>query len=196
MMPFVRRTLVGGLLVVVPAVVVLIVLKRVVTTVHAGLQPLEAILPVNALFPGMWAVLLLVGASFMAGLTLQLGRVRRRATALDGWLGARFPFYRFLSDMGGHLLDGRGDRPVKAALAEIEDALVPAFVVEELADGRYVVFVPSVPSPVQGAIYILARARVHLVAASLAQVVRCVSHWGVGSGELVTAIEGNPGRPR
>ena len=32
-------------------------------------------------------------------------------------------------------------------LAEIEEALVPAFIIEELADGRYTVFVPSVPTP-------------------------------------------------
>ena len=40
----------------------------------------------------------------------------------------------------------------KPALTEIEDALVPAFIVEELDDGRFTVFVPSVPTPLAGAI--------------------------------------------
>jgi len=43
----------------------------------------------------------------------------------------------------------------KSALAEIEDALVPAFIIEELEDGRFTVFVPSVPTPFAGAVYIL-----------------------------------------
>jgi hypothetical protein len=38
----------------------------------------------------------------------------------------------------------------KPALAEIEEALVPAFIIEELADGRYTVFVPSVKVPPGG----------------------------------------------
>jgi uncharacterized membrane protein len=73
-------------------------------------------------------------------------------------------------------------------LAEIEEALVPAFVVEELADRRYAVFVPAVPSPIQGAVYILARERVHLIDTGIGRVTRCVSHWGVGSEELVKAM--------
>ena len=52
---------------------------------------------------------------------------------------------------------------MEAGAAEIEDALVPAFIVEELDDGRFTVFVPSVPTPFAGAVYILSRERVHLV---------------------------------
>jgi hypothetical protein len=39
------------------------------------------------------------------------------------------------------------------ALAEIEEALVPALIVEKLEDGSYTVLVPSVPTPMAGAIY-------------------------------------------
>ena len=56
--------------------------------------------------------------------------------------------------------DGR-DNVWKPALAEIEEALVPAFIIEELEDGRYTVFVASVPTPLAGAVYILNRERVH-----------------------------------
>jgi len=49
----------------------------------------------------------------------------------------------------------------KPALAEIEEALVPAFIIEELEDGRFTVFVPSGATPFAGAVYILSRERVH-----------------------------------
>jgi len=45
--------------------------------------------------------------------------------------------------------------PPAPALAEIEEALVPALIVEKLEDGSYTVLVPSVPTPMDGAIYIL-----------------------------------------
>jgi hypothetical protein len=38
----------------------------------------------------------------------------------------------------------------KPALAEIEDALALAFIIEELEDGRFTVFVSSVPDPSRG----------------------------------------------
>ena len=86
--------------------------------------------------------------------------------------------------------DGRqGESSWKPALVEIEEALVPGFVIEELADGGCTVFVPSVPTPMAGAVYVLASRRVHLVAVKFAQAVKTISRWGSGMGELVAAME-------
>ncbi|WP_022947371.1 DUF502 domain-containing protein [Methylohalobius crimeensis] len=187
-MKFLRRTIVGGLFVVLPVTAILILLKRAFVSIHTALEPFAERLPFEALFPGLWAVTALVAMSFVAGLILQFGPVRRIKTRVSDSLAERFPFYRFLRGFGENLAQKTGNQPIKAAFAEIEDALVPAFVVEELEDGRYVVFVPSVPNPVQGAIYILVRERVHLIDVGLGRVATCVSHWGVGSEELVKAM--------
>jgi hypothetical protein len=41
----------------------------------------------------------------------------------------------------------------KPGLVEIEEALVPAFITERFEDGRFTVFVPSIPTPLAGAVY-------------------------------------------
>jgi uncharacterized membrane protein len=69
----------------------------------------------------------------------------------------------------------------KPALAEIEEALVPAFIIEELADGRFTVFVPSVPTPFAGAVYILTPERVHPLDVPFTQAIKSISRWGSGS---------------
>jgi len=66
---------------------------------------------------------------------------------------------------------------------------VPAFVVEELDDGRFTVFVPSVPTPFAGAVYILNRERVHLINIPFTQAIQSVSRWGSGSKDLVAAMK-------
>jgi hypothetical protein len=73
------------------------------------------------------------------------------------------------------------------ALAEIEDALVPAFIVEELDDGRFTVFVPSVPTPLAGAIYILTAARVHPVDVPFTQATKVITRWGSGPRAVLPA---------
>jgi uncharacterized membrane protein len=86
-------------------------------------------------------------------------------------------------------LAGEGRENVwKPALAEIEDGLVPAFIIEELDDGRLTVFVPSVPTPLAGAVYILNRARVHPLNVPFTQAIKSVSRWGSGSKDLVAAM--------
>ena len=87
-------------------------------------------------------------------------------------------------------LAGKDEESVwKPALAEIEEALVPAFIIEELEDGRFTVFVPSVPTPFAGAVYILSSERVHPLNIPFTQAIKSVSRWGSGSKELVAAMK-------
>ena len=84
----------------------------------------------------------------------------------------------------------------KPALVEIEEALVPAFIIEEFEDGRYTVFVPSIPTPFAGAVYILDRKRVHPLNVPFTEALKVVSRWGSGAKDLVMAMErdGNPSK--
>jgi uncharacterized membrane protein len=75
------------------------------------------------------------------------------------------------------------------ALAEIEEALVPAFIIEEFEDGRFTVFVPSAPTPVSGSVYILTPDRVHPLHVPFTHAVKSLTRWGSGSKELVIAME-------
>jgi uncharacterized membrane protein len=75
-------------------------------------------------------------------------------------------------------------------MAEIEEALVPAFIIEELDDGSFTVFVPSVPTPLAGAVYILPADRVHPLDVPFTQAIRAVARWGSGSKDLVAAMRG------
>jgi uncharacterized membrane protein len=49
--------------------------------------------------------------------------------------------------------------------------------------------VPSVPTPLSGAVYILNRERVHPLNVSFTQAIKSVSRWGSGSKELVAAMK-------
>jgi uncharacterized membrane protein len=75
------------------------------------------------------------------------------------------------------------------ALAEVEEALAPAFIIEELADGRYTVFIPSIPTPFAGTVYVLERARLHPLDVPFTEALKVVSRWGSGAKELVEAME-------
>jgi uncharacterized membrane protein len=85
---------------------------------------------------------------------------------------------------------GQADDPAFApCLAEIEEALVPALIVEELKNGSYTVLVPSVPTPMAGAVYILPPERVHPVDVPFTAALRVFTKWGAGSGEFVRAMQ-------
>lgn len=103
----------------------------------------------------------------------------------------RIPGYALVRSLTQRLVGEGRETAWKPALAEIEDALVPAFIIEEFGDGRYTVFVPSVPTPLAGAVYILAHERVHPLDVPFTQAIKVLSRWGQGSRELVATLERN-----
>ena len=81
------------------------------------------------------------------------------------------------------------DAAWKPALVEIEDAFVPGFIIEQFDGGMVTVFVPSVPTPLAGAIYILEATRVHPIDVPFTQAFKTISNWGNGSKELYRAMK-------
>jgi uncharacterized membrane protein len=82
-----------------------------------------------------------------------------------------------------------GESAWQPALVEIEDALVPGFIIEELDEGQFTVFIPSVPTPLAGAVYVLARERVHPLDVPFTSAIQVISKWGSGSKALVAAMK-------
>jgi uncharacterized membrane protein len=72
---------------------------------------------------------------------------------------------------------------------EIEEALVPGFIVEQHSGNRCTVFIPSVPTPMAGAVYIIDNNRVHPLDLPAISVMQCISKWGGGSDKLLAAYD-------
>ena len=187
---FVLSTTMAGLLVLVPAYLALLLLLKATKSLMVFVAPLAGLLPSTVPADRILSLLLVLLIAFLVGAA---GRTRAGRAARDGVensLFARIPGYALFRSLTQQLA-GQGEEKVwRPALAEIEDALVPAFIIEEHADGRYTVFVPSVPTPLAGAVYVLARARVHPVEVPFTQAIKTVSRWGSGSRELVAAMKG------
>jgi uncharacterized membrane protein len=74
-------------------------------------------------------------------------------------------------------------------LAAFDDGQCPALVMDELADGRLLVFVPGSPAPMSGALYVLAPARVRYLDVPLLPFLKAISSWGLGLREMIEAQE-------
>jgi uncharacterized membrane protein len=186
---FTKTTLIGGVLVVVPLWLSVLLLAKALGGVFALISPVTAQLPPDLQLSRVVAVLIVVAVCFVAGLLVRTGPGLRAKTALDHYLLDRIPGYTLLRGLAGRITGhGEGDT-FAVALVEIEEALVPAFIVEEHPDGRFTVFVPSVPTPAAGSVYILDPARVHLVDVPFTKAISVISKWGAGSRDLLEALE-------
>ena len=185
---FIKSTLISGVLVILPFGLAAIILLKIVDMIRPLATTLISWMPHGLRFPTLIASLVLLLVCLAVGLLAQTRAGRGAGTSLESIILNRIPGYSMVRSITRRIGNIEESERFAPALAEIEDSLVPAFVVEEHADGRYTVFVPSAPTPGVGAIYIMARERVHIVDLPFLKTVKCVSSWGVGSVELLKSM--------
>jgi uncharacterized membrane protein len=185
---FAANAVIGGVLVLLPVYLAVLLLLKGMQSVVGLVRPISALLPDWVPAEDLLSVLAVLIVCFVVGAAVRTrpGRVVRER--LEMLFFGRLPGYALFRSLTQRMAGKSEENVWKPALAEIEDALVPAFIVEELDDGRFTVFVPSVPTPFAGAVYILSRDRVHPVDIPFTQAIKTVSRWGSGSKDLVAAM--------
>jgi len=190
---FVTNTVVGGVFIVVPVYLAILLLLKGMQSAVRLVRPVAALLPDWLPAEGFFSLLLVLLVCFIVGVAVRTRGGRAIRERLERLFFERLPGYSLLRSLTQRLAGDGEESAWQPALVEIEDALVPGFVIEELEDGRFTVFVPSVPTPLAGAVYILARERVHPLDVPFTQAIRTISRWGSGSKDLVAAMrDGSP----
>ena len=157
---FVVSSLVRGLLVVVPVYLSVLLLLKGMQSVVGLTRPLAMLLPASVPAEAL-SLILVLALCVLVGAAVRTSGGQAIQGRLERALFDRIPGYALIRSLTQRLA-GQGEANVwKPALAEIEDGLVPAFIVEELDDGRF----------------------------PFTEAVRAVSRWGAGAKDLVAAME-------
>ena len=182
------RLLIEGAMIVGPIGAIVLLVLAIVNRLEAAALPLES----RFVHPTLAAVALVVVLCLLVGALVRArpGRIARRR--MEDLLFERIPGYRLVRAFAGGEFPAGGERPPQPALASIEEGLCPALIMDRLADGRLLVFVPGSPAVMSGAIYIFSPDRVQAVDVPLMPFVRAVSSWGLGMRELLEAPRAVP----
>ena len=185
---FAARAVLTGLLIVIPIYLAVLLLLKGMKSVVGLVRPVAALLPDSLPAETLLSLLLVLLVCFVVGVAVRTRAGQAVRERLEKSFFERIPGYALIRSLTRQAAGSSVENVWKPALVEIEEALVPAFIIEEFEDGRYTVFVPSIPTPLAGAVYILDRKRVHPLDVPFTDALRVVSRWGSGSKELVAAM--------
>ena len=186
---FVVSSFCTGLLILVPIYLSVLLLFRAMQAVAGIVRPLARLLPAWLPAEQLLSLVLVLIVCFLIGIAVRGPAGRAARDRLEKSFFQRIPGYSLFRSLTQQLAGSSEEQVWKPALVEIEDALVPAFIIEEFEDGRFTVFVPSAPTPLSGSVYILTPERVHLLNIPFTTAIKSLSHWGSGSKELVAAMK-------
>jgi uncharacterized membrane protein len=131
------------------------------------------------------AILSVIFICFAAGLLLRTGLGASLTKALDNFLISNIPMYGFIKNVTQRIT---GDDVLTLTPAEVNlfgsEARSIAFVIEEIPDNRFAVFVPSSPALTIGQVYILPASSVKMLDKPVRDAIDAISQWGSGMTRL------------
>lgn len=186
---FIKTTVIGGLIVIVPLAIIVFVVGDTVNTLITATKPLTQDLPFGIYANAMIAVLIvasaIIGTCFIAGFLLNTFFGAAVKNWLERNLLERIPMYSTLRGLTKSLagIDGT-DYPVVEVNLYGSDSRVLGVLVDKLPDERHVVYVPSSPVVTVGQLHILPRTHIKETELSMVETIGCLSQMGLEANKL------------
>lgn len=186
---FLKTTLLGGLLFLVPIVLLAFVASTALDIVDDIVEPVAVLIPVESV-GGVEVAKLLAGATivlfcFLAGLLAQTALAKQLVGWLESAVLSNLPGYEVIKSMGESMVGIERDRAHQAVLARIEEAWQIAFLIERIDGGYIAVFVPDAPNPWSGSVFFITQDRIKSLDLPRAELLKCLNRLGVGSNSLL-----------
>jgi len=186
---FLVTSFVGGLVIIAPIYLSVLLIVKVMQAVAGLVRPIAKLLPAWLPAEQVLSLLFVLTICVLIGIAVRTPAGRAARERIEKSLFKRIPGYALFRSLTQQLVGSPEEHVWKPALAEIEEALVPAFIIEEFEDGRFTVFVPSAPTPLSGSVYVLTPEHVHPIDVPFTHAIKALSRWGSGSKELVVAMK-------
>jgi uncharacterized membrane protein len=191
---FLKTSLIGGLFVLLPLLLLYMLMAEMVQLVVALGTPIADLFPKGTFdaveTPVLVAVILIVGVSFIFGLALRLMILRRLGHWIEDKVFGRFPLYNAVKSLSRGLVGAKDDTAFRAAVLNSSDGQREiVYVIEDHGDGNLTVLVPWAPASFAGSVKIMASDQIEMLDATLDEVSRVLSVWGVGARDLLSKGE-------
>ncbi len=186
-MEFLKTSIVGGVLVLLPLLLLYLLLAELLELVVALATPIADLFPqgtfdkINA--PVLLALILIVGVSFVFGLALRSMTLRHFGLWIERSMIGRLPMYNAVKSLSRGLVGAKEEGVFRPAVLNSPDGSREiVYVIEDHGDGQVI---PWAPASFAGPVKIMGSDRIEVLDASLGDTSRVLSQWGVGVRDLL-----------
>ena len=164
MTQFIKTTILGGILFLVPIVIFMAVIGKALELSNLIAVPLAEGLSADSVggftVVHIMAVAILIAVSFIAGLAARTSVAKNLVTSLEINVLDKIPAYELLKAKTQSVLTPEETKNLRPAITRFDDSWQFIFEIERLADGKVVVFLPGSPDPWSGAVSVVTADRV------------------------------------
>jgi uncharacterized membrane protein len=186
---FIKTTIIGGLLFLVPVVVLFMVVSEAGNPMLAVAEPLSHLVPIDSVagvaMANIIAVLIVLIICFIAGLIARMGPARKFADKTESAILQKLPGYAMLKGFTSTLNDDQA-AALHSVLVEFDDRSRLGLEVERIDGGRVAVYFPGSPNAWAGTVEIVKASQVQSIDAPMTVIIEHAELLGKGSAKLLS----------
>jgi len=185
----VKATFLGGIIFLVPLVVLLIVLEKGYGIVQKTTLPLVSALPkvsvLGLALQELVGLLIIILICLVAGLLARTAAAEKVVQKLEDGILSFVPGYSFMKSMNENILGLESKDDLKVILVPTDAGLQFAFLIEPVSGDKFTVFIPDAPNPWSGSVVFVDKKDITEIDITQKQALACIRKLGYGSEELL-----------
>jgi len=191
-MNFIKSTVLGGILFLVPLIVLVAVLGKAYEVMLRVAGPVLDMIPAVSVLGvaliNIVTILLIILVCFVAGLVAKGRLFKGFVDRIDDKLTILLPGYAYLKSFTA-AVDKDSKNPLQPVLVRQDDMSLFGFYVEPASTGHSVVYMPSAPDTTSGSVAIVEDSRITPLDANFIDTISSLRRFGLGSGKIPIRVD-------
>jgi len=186
---FLKSTIIGGVVFVIPFIIIVTLLLKVIKMMMLVSVPIGSLIPVDEIagiaIADLLALISVIIICFLAGLAAKSLYAKRIHESIDSKLRLLMPGYAFIKGFTGGIEKDSEDNYLIPVMVKLDDSAQIGFEVERLDNGLVVVYLPGAPNPWSGNVVYMTEDRIEKLNLKFSEVAKVMKRIGIGSGEAI-----------
>ncbi len=192
MIKFVKTTVIGGLLFLVPVILLVIVLTKVFSLLLLIAKPLDDMIPLDSIggiaIANILVILMIILICFLAGILATGKYMKKFQVAIENNILIKLPGYAIIKGfIDGINTTEKASENFVPVLVTFDDHQMLCFEIERTSDEKIVVYLPRAPNPWSGTVLYVDKDRVKPINASVTEAVKNIQSLGLGTEDLINS---------
>lgn len=185
----IKATFLGGILFLAPLVVLLVILEKGYSIIQKVTLPLVHNLPrvhvLGIALQELVGLILILLVCFFAGFIARTSGAKNLIRKIEDGVLSFVPGYSFMKNMNERMMGIESNTNLKVILVPTDAGLQFAFLIEEINENKFAVFIPDAPNPYSGSVVFVDKKDITEVGISQKEALACIRKLGFGSKNLL-----------
>jgi uncharacterized membrane protein len=185
----IKATFLGGILFLAPLILLLVLLEKGFSIIQKITKPIVNQFPevkvLGLAIEEIVAILIIAFICFTAGLIAKTDSAQKLIHKLENGILSFVPGYSFMKNMNESIMGFESSQDLKVILVPTDAGTQFAFLIEEVNENKFAVFIPDAPNPWSGSVVFVDKKDITEVDISQKEALACIRKLGYGSATLL-----------